>query len=31
MPVFNKLIRDRILEIIEGDGLSFNAWTLVVE
>ena len=31
MPVYNKLIRDRILEIIEADGLSYNARTLAPE
>lgn len=31
MPVYNKLIRDRILEIIEADGLSYNARTLATE
>ena len=25
MPVYNKLVRDRILEIIESDGLAYNA------
>ncbi|MFJ7405899.1 MULTISPECIES: phosphoribosyl-ATP pyrophosphohydrolase [unclassified Lysinibacillus] len=25
MPVYNKLVRDQILEIIEADGLKFNA------
>ena len=25
MPVYNKLVRDKILEIIEADGLAFNA------
>lgn len=25
MPVYNKLVRDRILEIIESDGLVYNA------
>ena len=31
MPVYNKLIRDRILEIIEADGHSYNARTLAPE
>jgi len=25
MPIYNKLVRDRILEIIEADGLQYNA------
>ena len=25
MPVYNKLVRDKILEIIESDGLAYNA------
>ena len=25
MPVYNKLVRDQILEIIEADGLKYNA------
>jgi len=25
MPIYNKLVRDRILEIIESDGLRYNA------
>ena len=25
MPVYNKLVRDKILEIIEADGLKYNA------
>lgn len=25
MPVYNKLVRDKILEIIEADGLAYNA------
>lgn len=25
MPVYNKLVRDRILEIIESNGLAYNA------
>lgn len=25
MPVYNKLVRDKILEIIEADGLQYNA------
>lgn len=29
MPTYNKLIRDRILEIIAADGLSYNARTLL--
>lgn len=28
MPTYNKLVRDRILEIIAADGLSYNARTL---
>ncbi|WP_342551086.1 nucleoside triphosphate pyrophosphohydrolase [Lysinibacillus sp. FSL M8-0216] len=28
MPVYNKLVRDKILEIIEADRLSYNARTL---
>lgn len=31
MPVYNKLIRDRILEMIEAEGLSFNARILAPE
>ncbi len=31
LPVYNKLIRDRILEIIEADGRSYNARTLAPE
>lgn len=25
MPIYNKLVRDKILEIIEADGLKYNA------
>lgn len=25
MPVYNKLVRDKILEIIEADGLAYNS------
>ena len=28
MPVYNKLVRDKILEIIEADGLKYNARVL---
>lgn len=28
MPVYNKLVRDRILEIIEAEGLSYNSRVL---
>lgn len=28
MPVYNKLVRNNILEIIEAEGLSYNARTL---
>ncbi|MER2106980.1 MAG: nucleoside triphosphate pyrophosphohydrolase [Solibacillus sp.] len=28
MPTYNKLVRDRILEIIAADGLTYNARTL---
>ena len=28
MPVYNKLVRDKILEILESDGLSYNAKVL---
>jgi len=28
MPVYNKLVRDKILEIIEADGISYNARVL---
>lgn len=31
MPVYNKLIRDRILEIIEADGLTHHARVLKPE
>ena len=31
MPVYNKLIRDRILEIIKANGQSYNARTLAPE
>ena len=31
MPIYNKLIRDQILEIIAADGLSYNARTLKPE
>ena len=31
MPTYNKLIRDRILEIIEAGGSSYNARTLAPE
>lgn len=31
MPVYNKLVRDHILEIIEADGLNYNAKTLTSE
>ncbi|MBQ0138265.1 MAG: nucleoside triphosphate pyrophosphohydrolase [Kurthia sp.] len=29
MPIYNKLIRDRILEILESKGLTYNAYTLL--
>lgn len=28
MPVYNKLVRDKILEIIEADGLNYNSRVL---
>ncbi|EPY7708305.1 nucleoside triphosphate pyrophosphohydrolase [Bacillus pacificus] len=28
MPIYNKLVRDNILEIIKAEGLSYNARTL---
>lgn len=28
MPVYNKLIRDRILDIIAADGLAYNSRVL---
>ena len=31
MPTYNKLIRDRILEIIEKDNLAYNARVLEPE
>ena len=31
MPTYNKLVRDRILEIIEKDNLSYNARVLLPE
>ncbi len=31
MPVYNKLIRDRILEIIAADGLAYNSRVLKPE
>lgn len=31
MPVYNKLIRDKILEIIEADGLAYNSRVLKPE
>lgn len=31
MPVYNKLVRDKILEIIEIDGLAYNATVLKPE
>lgn len=31
MPVYNKLVRDKILEIIEAEGLKYNARTLQPE
>lgn len=29
IPTYNKLIRDRILEILESKGLTYNAYTLL--
>lgn len=29
IPIYNKLIRDRILEILESKGLTYNAYTLL--
>ena len=31
MPVYNKLVRDKILEIIEADGLAYNSRVLQPE